>query len=183
LSPEGIRIDGVVRDVRLLELEERKPSEALLELALERGRARGVDEGRQAARDEMLELFERAVQGLEAEREEALAALSRTSIELAIQIARHLLRREVRAENYDLEKLVRQTLEEASVGRGPCVVHLNPVDHARLAGVRFRTGTTVQADDGVSRGDVHVETSLGLMVRETLGTLDAIEKRLLEEHP
>jgi len=60
---------------------------------------------------------------------------------------------------------------------------LNPADHARLADIRFRTGTTIQADDGVPRGDVHVETSLGIMVRETMGSLDAIEKRLLEENP
>ena len=47
--------------------------------------------------------------------------------------------------------------------------------------MRFRTGTRIQADEGVSRGDVHVETSLGLLVREAFGALESIEQRLLEE--
>lgn len=181
MSPERIRLDGPIDGVRLLELSGDDPLEAVVQRAWERGRARGVREGAEQARDEALATLERAVERVEAAREQALASLSRTAVELAVEIARSLLRHEVREDRYDLERIVRQTLEEAGVGRGPCVVHLNPLDVERLKDVRFRTGTTIQADEGVARSDVHVETSLGLMVRETMGALEEIEKRLQEE--
>jgi flagellar biosynthesis/type III secretory pathway protein FliH len=97
-----------------------------------------------------------------------------TAAELALEIARTLLRTELARGNYDLERLVRETLGEASVGRSPCVVHLHPADHARLADLRFRSGTRLEPDEGVSRGDVHVETPPGLLVRDVDGALDAI---------
>lgn len=181
MSPEPIRLQGRVRDVRALDLNEGDSLDTLARIAFERGRVAGVVEGRLAARDEHVALLDLTVERVEAAREEAVGELSRAAIELAIEIARGLLRKEIKAENYGLEEIVRKTLEEAAVGRGPCVVHLNPADHKRLEDVRFRTGTTIQADDGVPLGDVHVETSLGLMVRETMGSLDAIEKRLQEK--
>lgn len=181
MCPERIRLDGPVGEVRLLELSGNDPLESVVQRAWERGHAHGVLEGAEKARDGVLETLERAVERVDSAREEAIASLSRIAVELGVEIARSLLRHEVRADNYDLERIVRQTLEEAGVGRGPCVVHLNPVDVERLKGVRFRTGTTIQPDEGVARSDVHVETSLGLMVRETMGALEEIEKRLREE--
>ena len=101
--------------------------------------------------------------------------------QLAVEIARVLLRTEIKQAHYDLEKLVRDTLSEAAVGRSACVVHLNPADHARLEGVRFRSGTRIEPDVGVPQGDVHVETPIGLLVRDTESALESIERRLHEE--
>ena len=70
---------------------------------------------------------------------------------------------------------------QAAVGRSACVVHLNPADHARLEGVRFRSGTRIEPDVGVPQGDVHVETPIGLLVRDTESALESIERRLHEE--
>jgi flagellar biosynthesis/type III secretory pathway protein FliH len=47
--------------------------------------------------------------------------------------------------------------------------------------VRFRAGTELEPDDAVARGDVHVETPHGLLVRETSEALRSIHERLLGE--
>jgi len=150
---------------------------AVNELVLERARA----EGERNALERSSDVLERATARLLAFEEEARASLARTATELAIEIARVLLRREIAQGSYDLERIVRETLSEAAVGRGPCVVHLNPEDHARLVGARFRSGTRLEADEGVSRGDVHVETSVGLLARDVDAALEAIGTRLREE--
>ncbi len=150
-------------------------------------RARELDlvreQGLRAAREELGAALDRAVERLAAFEDEARASLARTAVELALEIARLLLRTEIGRGNHDLERIVRDALSEAAVGRGPCVVHLNPADHARLSGVRFRSGTRLAPDEGVSPGDVHVETPLGLLVRDLDGALESIERRLHEALP
>jgi flagellar biosynthesis/type III secretory pathway protein FliH len=95
-----------------------------------------------------------------------------------MEITRALVRAEVRAQRHDVEKIVRETLAAAATERGPCVVHLNPDDLARLEGVRFRAGTRLEADSGVRRGDVHVESALGLLVREIDALLASVGERI-----
>jgi flagellar biosynthesis/type III secretory pathway protein FliH len=152
-------------------------AEAVLATRLERARA----EGHRAGRAEAAALLERAAEGVRASEEEARAALARAAAELAVEIARTLLRKELAQGNYDVERLVRETLAEAALGRSPCVVHLHPADHARLASTPFRSGTRLEPDPGVSKGDVHVETALGLLVRDLDGALASIAQRLAEE--
>lgn len=178
MSPERIDLNGAtVRAARLLSRGGEDTTHALVERARELGRS----EGSAAARDETVARLEQALCACEAERLAACGGLARVSVELAITIAREILRREISAGNFDLEKIVRETLSEASIGRGSCVVHVHPADRETLKEVRFRTGTTVLADEGVRRGDVHVETSLGTLVRETSRLLEAVRQRLLEE--
>ncbi len=178
MSPERIDLGGAaVRSARLLAHAGEDTTHVLLERAREIGRS----EGSAAARDEAVVRLEHALSACETERLAVCGGLARFSVELALTIAREILRREISSGNFDLEKIVRETLSEASVGRGSCVVHVHPVDCQSLKDVRFRTGTAVQADDGVRRGDVHVETSLGTLVRETARLLDAVRQRLLEE--
>jgi len=172
LSREELALDAPVADVRLL-----AHGPAAQELLIAHARAEGERAGRAAA----AATLDAAVLRLNALEEELRGSLARTAAELALEIARTLLRTELARGNYDLERMVRETLSEASVGRSPCVVHLHPSDHARLADVRFRSGTRLEPDEGVSRGDVHVETSLGLLVRDLDGALDAIGKRLRED--
>ena len=190
MSPERIRLSEAVRSVRLVapdphdprdRHEATDPRETILTLVHERALTEGMRRGRAAVRDDAVQALDAAAERVDAACAQARDALARTAVELAVEIARRLLRREIPSGNYDLERIVREALQEAAAGRGPCVVHLNPADHERLADVRFRTGTRIQADEGVSRGDVHVETSLGLLVREAFGALDSIEQRLLEE--
>jgi flagellar biosynthesis/type III secretory pathway protein FliH len=171
--PAGARATGV----RLLASGSEALLPALLEGARSAGHAAGLEQGRM--------LTERALEELErrlaAREESARAELARSAVELALEIARVLLRREIGRGQYDLERIVRDTLSEAAVGRSPCVVHLNPADCARLSEVRFRSGTKIAPDEGVALGDVHVETPLGLLVRDLDGALESIGRRLREE--
>lgn len=173
MSRERLRLQARPRGARLIA----HGTEAVRGHLLERARREGELAG-QAAAGEVLDL---AVERMQAEAEELRAVVAGTATELAVEIVRTLLRTELPAGRYDLERIVRETLGASGVGRNPCVVHLNPVDHARLKEVRFRSGTRIEADEGVPRGDVHVETSLGLMVRDLEGALETIAQRLREE--
>ncbi|MCZ6596396.1 MAG: FliH/SctL family protein [Planctomycetota bacterium] len=141
----------------------------------------GIARGRDLAAREAARALEAAVERLDAFREEAAEALSRTAVELTLAIAKHLLRAEVEAGRYDLERVVREMLQESGVGRASCTVHLHPADAAALEGVPFRAGTKVEADIGVPRGDVHVETPQGLFVRDLEDALESIGERLFED--
>lgn len=172
MSREELALDAPVAEARLL-----AHGAAARELLLACARAEGERAGREAAGAAL----DAAVLRLNVIEEEVRASLARTAAELALEIARTLLRTELARGNYDLERIVRETLGEASVGRSACVVHLHPADHARLADVRFRSSTRLEPDEGVARGDVHVETALGLLVRDLDGALESIGKRLQED--
>ena len=60
-------------------------------------------------------------------------------------------------------------------------MHLHPDDHARLKGVLFRSGTTLELDPNMVRGDVHLSTPRGLLVRDLDSALEAIREQLLKE--
>lgn len=138
---------------------------------------RGLAQGRAEALRNAAGALQRAADELEAEHSRA----AQLAVELALEIARVLLRREVRAKNYDLEAIVRETLAVSGVDRGRCVVHLNPEDAAALESVAFRAGTTLEPDVAVARGNVQVSTPRGLLVREFEQALDAIGSELRGE--
>jgi flagellar biosynthesis/type III secretory pathway protein FliH len=175
LSAERIELAGPVAGVRLLAHGEA----AVRDVLVQRARVEGTAAGRAEA-GALLDLAAERIAALE---EEARAALAHTATELALEIARTLLRKELARDGHDIERIVRDTLGEAAVGRGACVVHLHPSDHERLADVRFRGATRIAPDEGVARGDVHVETALGLLVRDVDASLAEIGRRLREELP
>ena len=175
MSPErlAIELDGPAGSVRVLA----SGAGAVDAARLEHARADGERQGRAQAGAAL----DAAVARLQAFEEGAHAALAATAVELGVEIARTLLRAEIQRERHDIERIVRTTLAEAATGRAPCVVHLHPSDHARLAGTKFRSGTRIEPDVGVAQGDVHVETSLGLLVRDVDDTLAAVARRLKED--
>jgi len=138
-------------------------------------------EGERAASTRAARALELAAARLDAAREEAEAALARNAVALAVEIARTLVRKELVAGTHNIESMVREALAASGAGRGPCTVHLNPADIAQLQDVRLRAGTELEPDDAVARGDVHVETPHGLLVRENAEALRAIHERLLGE--
>jgi len=178
---ERIRLTGALRDVRSIGDAGAETLDLVLSRERERAFAAGVAEGRRLEREGACARLDDAVERIRADRDQAEKELGEIAIELALATTRALLLRELAAGNYDLERLVRETLAEANVGRNPCVVHVHPKDHALLGDMTFRSGTTIQADEGVPPGDVHVETALGLLVRETVGSLEEIRRRLREE--
>jgi flagellar biosynthesis/type III secretory pathway protein FliH len=138
---------------------------------------RGVAQGREVALASAAGALDGAAARLDAELDRASAV----AVEVALEIARVLLRREVQLGNFDLEQIVRETLALSGVGRGRCVVHVNPADAAMLAGVSFRAGTSVESDPTVPRGGVQVSTPQGLLVRELEQALAQIAEQLREE--
>jgi len=110
--------------------------------------------------------FEAAARRLDADREEAAEALSAFATRFACEVARHLLHQDIKDQAHDIEAMVRATLAEAGVGRGKCVVHVNPADAKTLDGVSFRSGTTIESDDNIPAGSVQVSTPRGLLVRD-----------------
>ncbi len=187
LSAERLRVGSgapAIRDVRLLAPADGGDAlDSLVAHAREQAFAAGLAQGRREAAEQQAGALAKAAVALEEERGRTCASLAQTAVELAVEVSRVLLRREVAAGRYELERMVRDTLESSSAGRARCVVHLNPADVAALEGVQFRSGTSLQADIGVARGDVHVETSLGLMVRELDGALESMAEALREMLP
>jgi flagellar biosynthesis/type III secretory pathway protein FliH len=120
-----------------------------------------------------------AAERLDAHRAEAAEELAQTAVDLALEIARHLVAVEVESGRHDIERIVRESLAASGAGRGECTVHLHPSDAATLAGTVFRSGTRIEADQGVARGEVQVETPNGLLVRNLPDALDEIGRRLL----
>lgn len=147
----------------------------------DRAYARGRADGAADAASTSGRALEKACAALEAARAESLDAVARDTVELAIAIAEEIVRVEVGLDRHAIERIVREALAATGVGRGPCVIHVNPRDAARLASTSFRTGTTVEADPDVAAGDCHITTPRGLCVREIESLLVTIAERLREE--
>ncbi len=148
---------------------------------LEAARAEGVACGQSQDRARAALALDAACERLDQAREQAAALVARTAVDLAVEIARTLVRSEIDAGRHNLEAMVREALAASGAGRGACVVHLHPLDAAELADVKFRAGTALEADDAVLRGDVHVSTPQGLLVRELDEALRSIRERLRAE--
>ena len=152
-----------------------------LEPALRAERERAHAAGRREALAELAEPVARMTAALEEVVASSEARLARSAADLAFAIARTLLRTEVEAGRYDVAAMVRATLADADVGRGTCTVHLHPDDHARVADLPVRAGTTLVADPEVPAGEVQVESALGLVVRSLEEGLENIAERVLGE--
>jgi len=148
---------------------------AELAAAEERGRAAGYAEAIAGSASTL----EQAAEQYHVLRTELSEQAGSCAAKLATDIVRQLLRIEVPAGNYDLEKIVREVLVQGDAGYGHYVVRLNPADAERLADTPFRAGTKIEADEDVRLCDVRVETPQGVLVRELDACLRDIRERLL----
>ncbi|MEM6672751.1 MAG: FliH/SctL family protein [Planctomycetota bacterium] len=148
---------------------------------VERTAAIAYARGRDDALREAGALLQAAAERLDAAREAAEETLSSDAVELAVEIARQLLKVEVDAAGYDLETIVRAALAAADVDRGHCVVRLHPSDAEAVSSVALREGTEIRSDEDVPRGSVQVQTPRGLLVRDPEAALDEIREQLLED--
>ncbi|MFT5048653.1 MAG: flagellar biosynthesis/type III secretory pathway protein FliH [Chlamydiales bacterium] len=124
-------------------------------------------------------LTERA-EAIDAVHQKIEADLPEFAIQLAVGIAREILRTELGAGNYDVEAIVRNALAVAATGRSACVIHLHPDDLESCDPSRFRSNTRFEADPDIARGDVHVTTPQGLLVRDVDAALTRVREELLE---
>jgi len=165
---------AALRIVEPVELRARTEAEA-------RGHARGLAEGESRILSGALQRIDSAVEELRAAREVSDRAVIEDSTRLALVIAREIVRTEIDAGRYDLERIVREALTASGVGRGACVVHLNPADVERLSGVAFRVATRLESDPEVAPGDVHVSTQRGVLVRDVDAALATLAERFQED--
>ena len=147
----------------------------------ELARAAGYREGYAQATQEAAQALERAAQRLDEAGDAAREEIAKMVVELSMEVAKSMLAVEIDEGRYDIEKIVREALSWSGVGRGACTVHLNPEDLARIQGIPFRSGTEFEADAEVARGDVHVTTPRGLLVRELDEAIESVHDRLLED--
>lgn len=147
-----------------------------------RGYARGLAEGESRSLPRLLQRIDAAVEELREARELSDRAVVEDTTRLALAIAREIVRTEVDAGRYDIERIVRESLAASGAGRAACVVHLNPADVERLAGVAFRAATRLESDPEVPTGDVHVSTSRGTLVRDVDAALANLAERFQEEN-
>lgn len=180
-SRSMIRLHAAPIGVRKCEMALDELSTALVRQHVSASHDRGFAEGRLAAAREASALLDRAIERLEATRASLEEEATIWAVHFAVEIARHLVRREVEAGRHDIERIVRETLAQSGVGREPCVVHLSPEDVTALHGVPFRNGTVIEVDPMVARGEVHVTTAQGLFVREIDAILAALLERLTRE--
>ncbi len=148
---------------------------------MEAARAQGFEAGMKQANQEAAKAVDTAIDRLEKSREEALDALSTSAVELAVEIARQIVRVEIQAENYDLERIVRGSLSQSGLGRGKAVIHVCSQDYQRLEEANFRSGTQIEVDSTLQPGDVHVQAAQGLLVREVSECIAAVREQLLED--
>jgi len=153
---------------------------ALVE-AEERGFARGSSEGEARATKGAVQRLDEALAVLVAARAESDRAVAEDAVKLALVIARELVRTEVDAGRHDIERIVREALHASGAGRAECVVHLHSDDLKRLDGVAFRSATRLEADPEIPRGDVHVSTPRGIVVRDLDAALASVAERLKED--
>ena len=170
--PNGVRVAAGSLDELAQHAQEQR-----LAAAHDLGRA----EGREELRATSCALVERVCAALDAARERALDEVTSGSVELAVEIARQLLKLHVQAGDYDLERIVRGALDDSGVGRGRCIVHVSLDDMELLDGVTFRAETSVEPDPDLARGEIHVTTPRGLLVRDLESALESIREQLLED--
>lgn len=176
-SEDNYRIPTTLLPQQATLLDEGLSEERRDELA----RAAGYREGYAHATREAAQALELAAQRLDEAGDAARDEIAKMVVELSMEIAKSMLAVEIDEGRYDIEKVVREALSWSGVGRGACTVHLHPEDFARLQGIPFRAGTELEPDTGVDRGDVHVTTPRGLLVRELDDALESIHDRLLED--
>ncbi|MFT7670488.1 MAG: flagellar biosynthesis/type III secretory pathway protein FliH [Planctomycetota bacterium] len=109
-----------------------------------------------------------------------LDELADCAAKLASEVAEVLLYKEIGEGNYDIVAIVRDTLASSFNAQGIATIHVNPVDQVALESTSFRSGTTIQADPGVRRGNVHIDTNHGLLVRDMDDCLEAVRLKLRE---
>lgn len=167
------------QNVRIAEAGAEQSFAAIIDARIEQARLEGIAEGEQKATLGAAAALGSAIDALEALHKQLTLEAGQQAVELAMATAGHLLQAEVESERYNLEEVVRQTLSESGAGRRTCTVHLHPKDAERLAEIEFRSGTTIEADPNVARGDVQVSTPDGLFVRDIEHAIRSIGERIL----
>lgn len=148
---------------------------------VEAARLEGLKDGSASALSGAAASLDAATTAMEAKREECLSEVTSLAVELALGIARRLVRAELAAERHDIEAIVRDVLASTSDGRTTTKIYVSPEDASRLNEVTFRSATEVVSDEAVSTGSVRVETPQGVLVRDIDECMRNLSDRLTKE--
>jgi flagellar assembly protein FliH len=148
----------------------------------------GLAEGREAGREEVRQQVER-ISGLFYDLakpfEELDAEVERELLTLAMALARQIVRREIKTEPTQIIGIIREAIAALPVAAREVRVHLHPEDAAvvrqHLAPTERERDWTIVEDPVMSRGgcqvtsnasriDARLETRLGAILSELLGT-------------
>ncbi|HQT00034.1 MAG: flagellar assembly protein FliH [Hydrogenophilales bacterium 16-64-46] len=136
------------------------------------GRAAGLAEGRQLAAEEAARLAALAT-GFDAQTRQADELISQQVLDLALDLARALLKSALAVKPELVIPLVREAVRTLPAVQQPALLYLNPADvvlvRERIGGELDKTGWQLAEDDSLEAGGCRVETPSN-QIDATLGT-------------
>lgn len=164
-----------------------------LELDLEAERKEAFDEGYQAAAREwsqrltgMLTSLDSEAAQLNACRQEFVAAMEQSVVDLSLAVAEKFLISEREKRNYDIKAIVQSVLERLDDKGGRLTITLNPEDLARLGDdmdfpeAESFSSIRLTADPAVPVAGCRLDTSLGRVAFNLEEQMTEIRKMLTE---
>ncbi len=126
------------------------------------GRAAGLAEGRQLAADEAARLADLAT-GFDAALRDADTLISQQVLDLAVDLARAMLKSALAVNPERVIPLVRETVRAIPAVQQPALLYLHPTDLAlvreRIGGELDKTGWQLSEDASLEAGGCRVETA------------------------
>ena len=152
--------------------------------AYAQGERAGLEAGTTRA-DAMLRRLSDTLRELDELRRSMIRQTEHQIVQLAVEMARRILRREVQADNDLLVAMARVALDRLG-DSAPATIRLNPEDYhtivARHGGTWAGSHVTVVADPAVGRGGWMVESSFGFIDASVDAQFRVLEEALLADH-
>lgn len=178
LVDEAARPDTAGDKMRLATLEREAFATAYAQ-----GEKAGVEAGTTRA-DAMLRRLSDTLRELEELRRSMIRQTEHQIVQLAIEMARRIVRREVQTDNDLLCAMARVALDRLG-DASPATIRLNPEDYhtivARHGGTWAGTNVNVVADPSVGRGGCMVESPFGFVDASVEAQFHVLEQALLAE--
>jgi len=147
---------------------------------------KGYREGRAAGEAKLkthVELFHRLLSQLASPLEKLDDDIEKNIVALTVQIARHLVRREMRLEPGEIVAVVREAVGALPVSAPGPRIYLHPEDaevvRTALSVSEDETGWKIIDDLALTRGDCRVETASSLVDASVDARLSAISAKIL----
>jgi flagellar biosynthesis/type III secretory pathway protein FliH len=153
------------------------------EAALTQGRDVEQIQNQKARLNELLSDFENIVEILSAMQSELFRQHRDDIINLAVEISRKILAHRIEQEDYKIQDVIRQVLDDAPTQKD-IVIRLNPKDYAQIEQLTksserdFAKGATFVADASISPAQCLLETPKGIVESFIDGHLDRISEAL-----
>jgi flagellar biosynthesis/type III secretory pathway protein FliH len=176
--PEPARPDPTVEKQRIAKLER-----DAFATAYAQGEKAGIEAGTTRA-DAMLRRMSDTLRELDELRRSMIRQTEHQIVQLAIEMARRIVRREVQTDTDLLCAMARVALDRLGEG-APATIRLNPEDYhtivARQGGAWAGHNVNVTADPSVGRGGCMVESPFGIVDASVEAQFRILEQALLAE--